>query len=124
MTRHPQQRSSRLSELDSLFAQVDQVPMPVPVRIPVGEASEVQAGIHDGRDSQHVLKAEAERPDATDRESPANGSPVGGPMGAGQPAAAGPVGDLVDCGECRAQGCRAGLCDLARRTRVEQRGAA
>jgi hypothetical protein len=40
MTRHPQQRSSRLSERDSLFDQVDQVPMPVPVRIPVGEVSE------------------------------------------------------------------------------------
>jgi hypothetical protein len=46
-----------------------------------------------GRDSQHVLKAEAARPDATDREIPANASPVGGPMGVGQPAAAGPTVD-------------------------------
>lgn len=49
------------------------------------------------RGSQHVLKAEAgceSRPDATDRETPANASPVGGPMGAGQPAAAGPTGAL------------------------------
>lgn len=30
---------------------------------------------------QHVLKAEAARPDATDRGSPATPSPVGGPMG-------------------------------------------
>lgn len=44
------------------------------------------------RDSQHVLKAEAARPDATDRESPANASPVGGPMGVGQAAAAAPAG--------------------------------
>lgn len=43
-------------------------------------------------DSQHVLKAEAARPDATDRETPAHASPVGGPMGVGQPAAAGPAG--------------------------------
>jgi hypothetical protein len=40
MTRHPLQRSGRLSELDSLFATVEQVPIPVPVRIPVGEVSE------------------------------------------------------------------------------------
>lgn len=41
--------------------------------------------------SQHVLKAEAARPDATDCETPPHASPVGGPMGAGQPAAAGPA---------------------------------
>lgn len=44
-------------------------------------------------DSQQVLKAEATRPDATDREPPAIVSPRGGAMGAGQPAAAGPVGE-------------------------------
>lgn len=42
-------------------------------------------------DSQHVLKATAARPDATDREHPAMASPVGGPMGAGQAAAAAPL---------------------------------
>lgn len=41
---------------------------------------------------QHVLKAEAARPDATDRGAPAYASPGGGPTGAGQPAAAGPAG--------------------------------
>lgn len=41
---------------------------------------------------QHVLKAEAATPDATDRGVPAITSPDGGPMGAGQPAAAGPFG--------------------------------
>lgn len=35
----------------------------------------------EARDSQHVLKAEAARPDATDRETIAIASPVGGPMG-------------------------------------------
>jgi hypothetical protein len=40
--------------------------------------------------SQHVLKAEAARPDATDREHPATRSPVGGPTGVGQAAAAAP----------------------------------
>jgi hypothetical protein len=40
---------------------------------------------------QHVLKAEAARPDATDRGAPANASPVGGPTGAGQAAAAAPT---------------------------------
>lgn len=39
---------------------------------------------------QQVLKAEGESPDATDRVAPANTSPVGGPMGAGQAAAAAP----------------------------------
>jgi hypothetical protein len=41
-------------------------------------------------DSQQVLKAEAARPDATGRECVLYRSPVGGPMGARQPAAAGP----------------------------------
>jgi hypothetical protein len=40
--------------------------------------------------SQHVLKAEGASPDATDRDAPAHASPVGGPMGAGQAAAAAP----------------------------------
>lgn len=47
--------------------------------------------IPEGLASQHVLKAEAARPDATDREFPANASPGGGSMGAVQPAAAGHV---------------------------------
>lgn len=46
-------------------------------------------------DSQHVLKAEATGPDATDRENPATRSPVGGPMGVEQPAAADLADDLM-----------------------------
>lgn len=52
---------------------------------------------------QQVLKAEPATADATDRGVVANASPVGGPVGAGQPAAAGPVGGdsdaqlLADC---------------------------
>ena len=42
--------------------------------------------------SQQVLKAEPARTDATDRETPANTRPRGGAMGAGQAAAAAPVG--------------------------------
>ena len=42
---------------------------------------------------QQVLKAEAARPDATDRGAPDIASPGGGPTGAGQPAAAGPAGE-------------------------------
>ena len=45
----------------------------------------------EAQDSQQVLKAEAATPDATDRDAPANASPDGGPMGAWQPAAAGPL---------------------------------
>lgn len=41
--------------------------------------------------SQQVLKAEAETPDATDRDAPAISSPSVGSMGAGQPADAGPA---------------------------------
>lgn len=41
--------------------------------------------------SQHVLKAEAARPDATDRECKVIVSPRVGAMGAGQPADAGPA---------------------------------
>ncbi len=41
----------------------------------------------EGRDAQQVLKAEPATADATDRAVPANTSPGGGPMGAGQPAA-------------------------------------
>ena len=44
--------------------------------------------------SQQVLKAEAARPDATDRETPDTASPGVGPMGAGQPADAGPTTDV------------------------------
>lgn len=44
-------------------------------------------------DSQQVLKADAARRDATDRETPATTSPGVGPMGAGQPADAGPTCD-------------------------------
>lgn len=40
--------------------------------------------------AQLVLNAEPETADATDRADPADASPVGGPMGAWQPAAAGP----------------------------------
>ncbi len=47
----------------------------------------------EGRTSQQVLKAEGDGPDATDRNCSANASPDGGPMGAGQPAAAGPDGE-------------------------------
>ena len=43
--------------------------------------------------SQHVLKAEAARPDATDSDAPDHASPGGGPTGPRQPAAAGPAGD-------------------------------
>lgn len=45
----------------------------------------------EGQGPQHVLKAEPETADATDRGAPANASPVGGPMGVRQPAAAGPA---------------------------------
>lgn len=43
------------------------------------------------QDSQQVLKAEAETPEATDRDAPASTSPSVGSMGAGQPADAGPA---------------------------------
>lgn len=49
----------------------------------------------EGWSSQHVLKAEANKPDATDRDTTTNGSPVGGPMGVEQPAAAGLAGAFV-----------------------------
>jgi hypothetical protein len=46
----------------------------------------------EGRDPQHVLKAERASADATDRGDRANASPDGGPMGVGQAAAAAPAG--------------------------------
>jgi hypothetical protein len=48
-----------------------------------------------GRNSQHVLKAEGESPEATDRENCVNASPDGGPMGVGQAAAAAPAGGPI-----------------------------
>lgn len=48
------------------------------------------------RHSQQVLKAEAARPDATDRESAAITSPRASAMGAGQPAGAGPIGGQTE----------------------------
>jgi DNA (cytosine-5)-methyltransferase 1 len=47
------------------------------------------------RESQHVLKATAARPDATDRDTPAIGSPSVGSMGAGQAADAAPAGGFA-----------------------------
>lgn len=47
------------------------------------------------RESQHVLKATAKRPDATDRDTPAISSPSVGSMGAGQAADAAPAGGFV-----------------------------
>ena len=44
-------------------------------------------------ESPQVLKAEPATADATDRDTPANASPDGGPMGAAQPAAAGRTED-------------------------------
>ena len=49
----------------------------------------------EGLASQQVLKAEAARPDATAREATSTGSPGVGPMGAGQPADAGPTTDML-----------------------------
>ena len=65
-----------------------------PIKAGPSTVFELAAGIHGTtpRDSQHVLKAEPARADATDRESHAHTSPVGGPMGAGQTAAAVPAG--------------------------------
>lgn len=47
------------------------------------------------REAQQVLKAEAATPDATDRVTPVIASPSVGSMGAGQPADAGPAGNVV-----------------------------
>ena len=49
----------------------------------------------EGQDDQQVLKAEPATADATDRSVPADISPCGGTMGAGQPAAAGPADEFV-----------------------------
>lgn len=48
-------------------------------------------GYTEGQQPQQVLKAEPATADATDRGTAADASPVGGPMGVGQPAAAGPA---------------------------------
>jgi hypothetical protein len=57
----------------------------------------------EGRSPQHVLKAEGASPDATDRGICANASPGGGPMGAGQAAAAAPAG-VNACGNDQPKG--------------------
>lgn len=68
-------------------------------------------------DHKQVLKAEPATADATDRGTPASASPDGGPMGVGQPAAAGPTGDQrrgpatgAQADGCRAPECHAGAC--------------
>lgn len=56
------------------------------------------------QEPQQVLKAEPAQPaDATDRGTPASASPGGGPMGAGQPAAAGPDEAVMKVGEINAR---------------------
>lgn len=62
----------------------------VPVELEARPAAPAPNEYTARRESQHVLKAEAARHDATDRDTPAIISPVGGPMGAGQAAAAAP----------------------------------
>lgn len=71
--------------------------------------------------TQQVLKAEASTPDATDRDAPAHASPVGGPMGAGQPAAAAPaqqapvtMRQAIESGKTRSE-LRAGITSDAER---------
>jgi hypothetical protein len=71
---------------DVSYALGDGVPVEIEARPSEPPANEYTAR----RGSQHVLKAEAARPDATDRDTPAIISPVGGPMGIGQAAAAAP----------------------------------
>lgn len=56
--------------------------------------ADLAAQTFEGRDSQQVLKAEPTTADATDRDAPAMASPVGGPMGVGQAAAAAPAGGI------------------------------
>lgn len=57
-------------------------------------AAYASAQITPERELQQVLKAEVATPDATDRSAPATSRPGAGPMGAGQPAGAGPAGDV------------------------------
>lgn len=61
-------------------------------------------GYPEGRDPQHVLKAEGASSDATDRGNRATASPGGGPMGAGQAAAAAPSGEPPPSHWCPASG--------------------
>jgi hypothetical protein len=60
----------------------------------LGAAPVFSSALLDGR-RQHVLKAEAARPDATDRACAVT-TPRGGAMGPGQPAAAGPVDGTIE----------------------------
>lgn len=90
---------------DAPTALVQEIPqfLPRSVAKPVSTARSngIDAAHHKDssrRGPQLVLKAEAARPDATDRGTPVNASPVGGPMGAGQPAAAGPDGHTAGAG--------------------------
>jgi len=62
-------------------------------RLAAEQAAQTQ--ITSERGLQQVLKAEAATPDATDRSTPATASPSVGSMGAGQPADAGPAGNVV-----------------------------
>lgn len=61
--------------------------------VPQDQTSLPASPTSEGPSHQQVLKAEGASPDATDRVAPANTSPVGGPMGAGQAAAAAPAGE-------------------------------
>lgn len=90
---------TRLAEvLDSLAIQpppapastvVDDSEMTKPWALPKANRTEYT----EGHPPQQVVKAEPATADATDRGTDADASPGGGPMGAGQPAAAGPAGE-------------------------------
>lgn len=65
------------TDLDDALAQIDAAQIP------------------EGREAQHVLKAEGDGPDATDRATPAMTSPRVGAMGASQPADAGAPAESI-----------------------------
>ncbi len=72
----------------------------------------VSTPITDRPESQQVLKAGPAKAEATDRDGPATESPGGGPMGAGQAAAAAPAAEQVTSTGAAIEDIRLNLADL------------
>lgn len=104
------EKAATLAVLDKLHAEAEARELAAiratVAEAPAGDDSRITEAVSanqipEGQDSQQVLKAEGESPDATDRDASADASPRVGAMGAGQAADAAPAAELLLQDECR-----------------------
>jgi putative phage-type endonuclease len=95
IAQHKEAEQKRLDDERARIREEEQARADREARDRLAAEQAAQTQITSERGLQQVLKAEAATPDATDRSTPATASPSVGSMGAGQPADAGPAGNVV-----------------------------